>query len=261
MLLKRALVAVSIWVLLAVGAAAAPPHKALIVTGQNGHDWKGTTPVLKKLLEDTGLFTVDVAASPAKGQDMSGFKPNFAAYNLVVSNYQGDAWPEETRKAFVESVQNGGGVVIYHFACAAFADWKEYNEIMGLGGWGPKEKQAPCCGWRREDRPGHHATSTAAVTGPCNLSRSSFASRITRSQRAAREVHAGRDELYGWLRVRQESAVLARLSPPKTRADPMNMNRYCSRRVRQRAGVPDRSGAHRERTEERRLHRSLPTRG
>jgi hypothetical protein len=32
--------------------------KALIVTGQDrSHDWAATTPVLKRLLEETGLFT------------------------------------------------------------------------------------------------------------------------------------------------------------------------------------------------------------
>src|SRR5436190_22365276 len=70
----------------------APQYKALIVDGQNNHNWKGTTPILKKHLEDTGLFTVNVATSPAKGQDMSGFKPDFAAYSVVVSNYNGEAW-------------------------------------------------------------------------------------------------------------------------------------------------------------------------
>ena len=37
----------------------APPKIAvLIVTGQNGHNWRGTTPVLRKILEDTGKFEV-----------------------------------------------------------------------------------------------------------------------------------------------------------------------------------------------------------
>ena len=46
--------------------------KALIVDGQNNHDWKSTTPLLKNVLEQTGIFEVDVATSPGKGQDMSG---------------------------------------------------------------------------------------------------------------------------------------------------------------------------------------------
>ena len=37
-----------------------PKLQALIITGQNNHDWRGTTPVLRKLLEDTGRFEVRV---------------------------------------------------------------------------------------------------------------------------------------------------------------------------------------------------------
>jgi hypothetical protein len=36
-----------------------PPKIAvLIVTGQHGHNWRGTTPLLRKALEDTGKFEV-----------------------------------------------------------------------------------------------------------------------------------------------------------------------------------------------------------
>ena len=43
------------------GAPAAPPKIAvLIITGQNGHNWRGTTPLLRKALEDTGKFEVRV---------------------------------------------------------------------------------------------------------------------------------------------------------------------------------------------------------
>jgi len=148
MLLKRCLTAVTIWFALTAVAVAAP-WKALIVDGQNAHNWKETTPILKSQLENSGLFAVDVATSPAHGQDMSGFQPNFAAYNLVVLNYQGDDWPADTQKAFVDYVAQGGGVVCYHFAAAAFPKWKEYNEIIGVGGWGNRdEKSGPYLCWR-----------------------------------------------------------------------------------------------------------------
>ncbi len=141
--------ALGVWVMSAILAAAAPPLEALIVDGQNGHDWESTTPVLKKVLEETGLFKVDVATSPPRRADMSGFAPDFAAYDVVVSNYQGDSWPEKTQKALVDYVKGGGGLVIYHFACAAFPDWKEYNEMIGLGGWGGRnEKDGPMIRWR-----------------------------------------------------------------------------------------------------------------
>ena len=51
--------------------------KALIVTGQNNHGWRTSTPILKDLLEQTGLFGVDVAKSPGRDESMEGFKPDF----------------------------------------------------------------------------------------------------------------------------------------------------------------------------------------
>jgi len=135
----------------AAAAASAETMKALIVDGQNApsHRWNETSPVLKQLLEETGLFAVDVATSPPKGADMSGFRPDFAKYKLVVLNYQGDDWPEATQKAFVDYVRDGGGVVCFHFAAAAFPKWKEYNRIIGVGGWGGRDETAgPYLAWR-----------------------------------------------------------------------------------------------------------------
>jgi len=125
-------------------AANAAALKALIVDGQSNHNWKGTTPVMTKILEQTELFTVDVATSPAKDQSMASFKPDFAKYDVVVLNYTGDDWPKETQDAFVKYVQSGGGIVVVHAANNAFPKWKEYNEITGLGGWGGRnEKSGP----------------------------------------------------------------------------------------------------------------------
>ena len=66
---------------------------------------------------------------------MSGFVLDFSPYELVVLDYNGDAWPEETNRRFLEYVQGGGGVVIYHAADNAFVNWREYNKICALGGW------------------------------------------------------------------------------------------------------------------------------
>jgi type 1 glutamine amidotransferase len=140
------LIALGIWIAVAATAWAGPPWKALIVDGQNNHDWKGTTPVLKKELEETGLFTVDVATSPARGQDLSGFRPDFAAYQVVVSNYNGDLWPAATQKALVDYVSGGGGLVVVHAADNSFGQWKEYNEMIAVGGWGGQS--GPYIRWR-----------------------------------------------------------------------------------------------------------------
>lgn len=149
MLNTRSILPLVLLLLTTAAATAAQPMKALIVDGQNNHNWKETTPVLKRLLEETGRFTVDVATSPPKGQDMSGFKPEFAAYDVVVSNYTGDSWPEETKQALVDYMKNGGGLVIFHAANNAFPKWKEYNEMIAVGGWGGRnEKSGPYLRWR-----------------------------------------------------------------------------------------------------------------
>jgi type 1 glutamine amidotransferase len=122
--------------------------KALLVTGQNNHNWQVSHVAIKKILENSGLFTVDVALSPKEGQDMSRFAPDFKSYQLVIVDYNGDSWPEETNKHFVEYAANGGGIVFYHAADNAFPDWKAYNEMIALGGWNNRnEKSGPWVYW------------------------------------------------------------------------------------------------------------------
>ena len=118
--------------------------RALIVDGQNNHDYKATTPHLKKVLEETGLFTVENATSPGKGGDMRSFQPKFENYRVIISNYNGEPWSEETQAALVAFVQKGGGFVSVHAADNAFPKWTAYNEMIGVGGWeGRNEKSGP----------------------------------------------------------------------------------------------------------------------
>jgi type 1 glutamine amidotransferase len=134
---------------LAAAAGRAEPIKALIIDGQNNHDWKSTTPLLKKYLDETGLFAVDVATAPGKGQNLASFKPEFGKYAAIVSNYNGEPWPAETRLAFADAVRSGVGFVSVHAANNAFPDWTEYNEIIGVGGWGGRsEKSGPYVRYR-----------------------------------------------------------------------------------------------------------------
>lgn len=151
MSLKHWFAALLVSLTVAAVASAAPPLKALIVDGQNNHNWKETTPHLKKLLEETGLFSVDVATTPPRGGPAAfkDFNPKFSDYNLVVMNYTGDDWPEAPKKALEQYVAGGGGLVIYHAADNAFPKWKDYNEMTGLGGWsGRNEKSGPYVYWK-----------------------------------------------------------------------------------------------------------------
>jgi uncharacterized protein len=119
-------------------------YKTLIITGQNNHNWKASSPILKQILDETGLFNSQIMITPEKGGDMKTFNPDFSKYKLVVLDYNGDSWSDKTNAAFLDFVRNGGGVVIYHAADNSFPAWKEYNEIIGLGGWGNRsEKDGP----------------------------------------------------------------------------------------------------------------------
>jgi type 1 glutamine amidotransferase len=146
-------------------ASAAEKWTLLIIDGQNNHKWAETTPVMQKWLSDSGRFTVDVATSPPKGGDMATFKPDFKAYDVVLSNYNGEEWSSETKQAFVDYVQNGGGLAIIHAANNSFGKWPEYNRMIGLGGWGGRnETSGPYVRFRdgkiiRDETPGsggHH---------------------------------------------------------------------------------------------------------
>ncbi|MDB5390024.1 MAG: hypothetical protein JWM11_5670 [Planctomycetaceae bacterium] len=156
--------------------------KVLLIDGQNNHSWQQTTPILKWILEDTGRFAVTVSTSPgtaprqpqapkpdasaqqkeqyaaafakwqaehdlfaaAKDRLWTSWHPKFKDYDVVVSNYNGDLWPEAVRKDFVDYVKNGGGFVSVHAANNSFPEWPEYNEMIGVGGWGGRnEKSGP----------------------------------------------------------------------------------------------------------------------
>ena len=122
------------------------PIKALVVSGQNNHNWQVSHKVLKQILDNSGLFVTDIELTAPAGGDMSSFAPDFSQYDVVVLDYNGDRWPAETDSAFVQYVRKGGGVVIYHAADNAFAGWEEFNRIIALGGWeGRNEKSGPYC--------------------------------------------------------------------------------------------------------------------
>lgn len=156
-------------------ANAKPPKKikVLIVDGQNNHGvWPKSTIMMKQYLEETNMFTVDVARSrylwngenlkdflPLADAHISGeseflkkpkadpdFCPKFKNYDVVVSNFGWNAadWPEKTQKSFEKFIRKGGGFVSVHAANNSFPKWLSYNKMIGLGGWGNRtEKDGP----------------------------------------------------------------------------------------------------------------------
>jgi uncharacterized protein len=116
----------------------AAPIRVMLLDGQSGgtyHDWRATTPVLKQELEETGLFQVDVVTAPVSGGDFSTFHPDFAKYQVIVQNLDSPEWPADLMASFEQYVKNGGGLVVVHAADNAFPKWKEFNVMIGIGGW------------------------------------------------------------------------------------------------------------------------------
>lgn len=118
-----------------------PRLRLLIVDGQNNHNWRDTTPLMNADLERSGRFTVDVATTPAPKSPASAwesFKPDFSHYDVVLSNYNGEAWPAPVQKALEAYVSGGGGLAIIHAANNSFTNWPAYNEMIGLGWRSPQ---------------------------------------------------------------------------------------------------------------------------
>lgn len=154
-----------------LGCARDPgPVKVLIVDGQNNHTvWPKSTMMMKQYLEETGLFEVDIQRTRLtwKGEKWSPvyplndgqeyfavpepqtdpyYEPDFSPYDVVISNFgwRAAAWPEPTQAAFEKYVANGGGLVVVHAANNSWPEWKDFNQMIGLGGWGGRtEKDGP----------------------------------------------------------------------------------------------------------------------
>jgi type 1 glutamine amidotransferase len=154
--MRRILLAFAMFSVAATAGTSSPaaePIKALIITGDNvaAHDWKGTTQVLQDFLGSTGRIKVDVTTTPA--QDLTD--ENLAKYDVLILNYRetkdgakDTQWSDANKAAFLKAVKEGGkGLVVHHFASAAFANpnWKEFEQAIA-GGWrtqgyhGPKHE-------------------------------------------------------------------------------------------------------------------------
>ena len=115
----------------------------LIVDGFSNHDWRQTTTVTKWILEESGLFEVEVSTvSTDDSTKAAGWLPDFEKYKVVIQNTNNIdrprwRWPVQAEQALEKYVKNGGGFYILHSGNNAFSHWKEYDKMIGLG-WRPK---------------------------------------------------------------------------------------------------------------------------
>ena len=118
------------------------PIRVLLIAGNEAHkwhNWEQTTPVIKAQLELDPRVKVDVSTDieAALTKDLAG-------HDVLVQNSYAN-WQDpkslspEAQKAWVDFLQNGGGLVVVHFANGAWnfslpmagaSDWPEYRQIV-----------------------------------------------------------------------------------------------------------------------------------
>lgn len=120
--------------------------RVLILTGENNHDWRETTPLLRDMLLNSGRFDVRVNEEPT-GMTAATLAP----YDVVVLNYNGPRWGAESEEALRTFLRSGKGLVGVHGTNWTFSGlvvlghnsiptgimeppWKEFKAMIG-GVW------------------------------------------------------------------------------------------------------------------------------
>jgi type 1 glutamine amidotransferase len=114
-------------------------YKGLILTGNNypGHKWEQTTPPIKEALELNGEIHIDVSydINDLYQYDLRDY--DFLAFNYCNWEVPDPLW-EGSKKALVDYVERGGGLMFIHFANGAFhfslpeagdSDWPYYRKL------------------------------------------------------------------------------------------------------------------------------------
>jgi hypothetical protein len=119
---------------LGLNAQPAPvPHRiqVLIITGQDKHPWRETTPYLREVLNRTAKFEVRIT------EEFHGATAEtLAPYDVAVLNYSDEKldvpkWGPATRTALLSFVRSGKGLVVCHHSAASFQDWDEFEKLAG----------------------------------------------------------------------------------------------------------------------------------
>lgn len=192
----------SLWLLPLAGILAAPPERGslrvLVLTGQSdpAHDWGGTTLMLRRILDCTGLFSVRVNEEP-RGLTAQ----TLADFDLLAVNYNGPRFGAGTEKAIEAFLAAGKGLLSFHGV--------SYGPFMGT------EQQAGSWIHRPETAWAAWPAILGAFWAPEKIGHSiphAFRVRLTdRIHPITRDMPAEfifSDELYHQLSLREEARVL-----------------------------------------------------
>jgi type 1 glutamine amidotransferase len=120
-----------------VGGESDASKRVLIVTGEDyqGHLWQKTTPVLKAELAKAPRLAIEVT------EDLTFLRsPRLHEFDAVVmhfKNYDPNVPGPEGYRNLAKFVEQGGGLVLVHFACGAFQELKEDFVKLAGRAWNP----------------------------------------------------------------------------------------------------------------------------
>lgn len=106
--------------------------RVAIVTGDEypGHLWRETAPEMAAILRDDPRLEVTIIETP-----MILASPLLSYYDAVVLNYnnfnQRPDGGEPVWSGLRTFVESGHGLVMMHFACGAFGEWKDFVKLAG----------------------------------------------------------------------------------------------------------------------------------
>ncbi len=105
-----------------------------LITGHTDkhHNWELMSEHICKTLAQNPRFNTLVIEVNAVDEETI----NFSEFDVVIMNINEVTWCEEAKGNFESYMAAGGGLVVVHEANNAFPEWKAYNEMIGLGGWG-----------------------------------------------------------------------------------------------------------------------------
>jgi type 1 glutamine amidotransferase len=117
---------------------AAEKRRVLLLSGQNNHNWRETTPRIREILEESGRFIVDVTTPPEglTAEALEAYDVIISNWNTFTARYQApreDGWSDEAKKAYLDFVRNGKGHVVIHAGSSSFYDWPDYQQLVITG--------------------------------------------------------------------------------------------------------------------------------
>lgn len=107
------------------------PVRVLLVTGVDyvGHRWKETAPALRGVLEKHPRLQVRIVEDHEFLASDAVF--DYDVILLHMKNYDPTQRAEQVRANLTRFVEEGGGLVLYHFALGAFEPWGDFVKLAG----------------------------------------------------------------------------------------------------------------------------------